>query len=118
MKDKPQLTREGIIKLQEKGRYDLILIAYINLSGFAGLLSTGEIVDRRFFPEAHPISENALFKLPQPKIVVDERGDLASENDYELAKNKLKEFQSKLPQDYKGARGKWLIHQIKKYERG
>ena len=61
------LTRESILKLQEAKRYDLILIAYINESGYAGCLSTGEIVDRRFFSEATAIQENSLFGIPKPK---------------------------------------------------
>ena len=61
------LTRESILKLQEAKRYDLILIAYINDSGYAGVLSTGEIVDRRFFPEAHAIQENPMIGIPKPK---------------------------------------------------
>jgi hypothetical protein len=61
------LTRESILKLQEAKRYDLILIAYINESGYAGILSTGEIVDRRYFPEAMPVQENKMLGIPKPK---------------------------------------------------
>ncbi len=61
------LTRESILKLQEAKRYDLILIAYINESGYAGCLATGEIVDRRYFPEAYPIAENPMMGIPIPK---------------------------------------------------
>jgi len=63
------LSRESIVKLQEAKRYDLILIAYINDSGYAGMLPTGEIVDRRFFPEAFPIDENKMMGIPKPKEV-------------------------------------------------
>lgn len=61
------LTREAVLKLQEAKRYDLIVIAYINESGYAGCLSTGEIVDRRLFPEAYPIQANSMFGIPTPK---------------------------------------------------
>jgi hypothetical protein len=61
------LTRESVIKLQEAKRYDLIVIAYINESGYAGCMPNGNIVDRRLFPEAYPIQENSLFNIPKPK---------------------------------------------------
>lgn len=41
----------------------------INKSGYAGILSTGEIVDRREHPEATPVQENPLFGVPAPKKV-------------------------------------------------
>lgn len=62
-----KLNREAIIKLQETNRYDLIVIYYINESGYAGLMPNGSIVDRRFFPEATPIKENPLFGIEQQK---------------------------------------------------
>lgn len=38
-------------------------------SGFAGILPTGLIVDRRTHPDAIPIAENALLGTPPPKPV-------------------------------------------------
>ena len=67
------LTREAVLKLQEAKRYDLIVIAYINESGYAGCMPTGEIVDRRLFPEAYPIRENSLLNIPKPKKLEDEK---------------------------------------------
>ena len=63
------LTRESILRLQELKRYDLILPAYIIDSGFAGALSTGEIFDRRFFPEAVAMAENPMMGIPKPKDI-------------------------------------------------
>lgn len=53
--------------LREKGREDLIEIMEINDSGYAGILSTGEIVDRRKHPEAIPIPENKFMGIPKSK---------------------------------------------------
>lgn len=61
------MTEEDKIKLRKAGREDLIEIFEINKSGYAGVLSTGEIVDRRKHPEAIPIQENSLFGIPKPK---------------------------------------------------
>lgn len=61
------LTRETVEKLQEAKRYDLIVIAYINESGYAGCLPNGNIVDRRFYPEALPVQKNSMLGIPQPK---------------------------------------------------
>lgn len=42
-------------------------ITGLNLSGYAGILSNGNIVDRREFPEAIPIQANTLFNVAKPK---------------------------------------------------
>lgn len=39
----------------------------LNESGFAGILSNGNIVDRREFIEAVPIQENRMFGIVKPK---------------------------------------------------
>ncbi len=36
-------------------------------SGFAGVLPTGRIVDRRAHPEAMPIQKNELLGVPEPR---------------------------------------------------
>lgn len=61
------LTRESLEKLHQAKRYDLILIAYINESGYAGCLPNGNIVDRRFYPEAFPVQKNSMFGITEPK---------------------------------------------------
>lgn len=38
-------------------------------SGYAGILSNGNIVDRREFPNAIPIQKNSLFGTPEPKQI-------------------------------------------------
>lgn len=53
--------------LREKGREDLIEIVEINDSGYAGILSTGEIVDRRKHPEAIAVQENKMLGIPKSK---------------------------------------------------
>lgn len=54
-------------KLREAGRGDLIEIFEINKSGYAGILSNGNIVDRRKYPKAIPVQENRLLGIPKPK---------------------------------------------------
>jgi hypothetical protein len=53
------ITKESIEKMQA-------LIA----SGYAGVLSSGIIVDRREHPEAIPIQKNSLLNVPEPKGVM------------------------------------------------
>lgn len=38
-------------------------------SGYAGVDSKGQIVDRREHPEAVPIQKNSIFGTPEPKKV-------------------------------------------------
>lgn len=68
----PNLTRDAIEKLQAVKRYDLIVIAYINDSGYAGVTREGQIVDRRFFPEAYPVRENSMLGIPKSKKLPNE----------------------------------------------
>ena len=37
-------------------------------AGFSGVLSNGNIVDRRIFPDCIPMQKNEAFGIPQPKI--------------------------------------------------
>jgi hypothetical protein len=53
--------------LREKGREDLIEIYELNKAGYAGILPSGNIVDRRRFPKAHPIAANPMFDIAEPK---------------------------------------------------
>lgn len=39
----------------------------LNASGYAGCLPNGWIVDRREYPEAHPIAANSMFGVVEPK---------------------------------------------------
>ncbi len=57
-------------KLIKAGREDLIKLLEIRNSGYAGILSTGEIVDRRTFPEAIPMQKNKSLGIPEPKNLI------------------------------------------------
>lgn len=61
------LSEETNKILRDKGREDLIKTMEINDSGYAGILSNGNIVDRRKHPEAIPVQKNRLLGIPEPK---------------------------------------------------
>jgi hypothetical protein len=50
----------------------LMKIVELNKTGYAGLNSNGNIVDRRKFPNAIPIQENKSLNIPKPKNIKDE----------------------------------------------
>ena len=54
---------------QEKVEHlkELMKIIEINKAGYAGILSNGNIVDRREYPEAIPVQKNTMFGIPKPK---------------------------------------------------
>lgn len=54
-KEKEMLIAELKIKLE------------ISKSGYGGVLPTGEIVDRRVFPDAIPLQKNVMLNVPEPK---------------------------------------------------
>lgn len=41
----------------------------LSKSGYAGILSTGQIVDRREHPEAIAMQENSMLGIPKPKDI-------------------------------------------------
>ena len=49
-------SKEGLVKIYE-----------LNKSGYAGCNRSGNIVDRREFPDAVPVQANSLFNIPEPK---------------------------------------------------
>ena len=51
---------------------ELLKVIELNKSGYAGVLSSGGIVDRRKHPEATPVYANKLFNVsePQPVIII------------------------------------------------
>ncbi len=59
-------TREKLVKA---GREDLVKVFDINSSGYAGILPSGMIVDRREYPNAIPVQENELLGIPKPKKI-------------------------------------------------
>lgn len=59
------INPEAVKKDDEK--FNLLLKTLeISKSGYGGVLSNGNIVDRREHPEAVPIEENQMFGVPKP----------------------------------------------------
>lgn len=55
---------------QTKKRLELLMKGVdVCKSGYGGILPSGQIVDRREFPDAIPMQENALFGTPKPNSV-------------------------------------------------
>ena len=49
--------------------YQALWLDLLNASGWAGVLPNGNLVDRRYFPEATPVQENSMFGINKPKEV-------------------------------------------------
>ncbi len=49
---------------------ELLKTVEISRSGWGGILSNGNIVDRRENPEAIPIAENSMFGVPKPNYAL------------------------------------------------
>lgn len=62
-----RLTPEMREKMIADGYGGHLEILDINESGYAGVLSNGNIVSRLQYPEAIPIPENSLLGIPDPK---------------------------------------------------
>ena len=54
-------------KNKEKVLQEARKILELSKSGYAGVLSTGKIVDRRKYPKAIPIPESKLLGVSKPK---------------------------------------------------
>lgn len=63
------MTEETKTKLREAGRQDLIDVHEINQSGYAGVNSKGQIVDRRKDPSAISVKENSMMGIPKPRNI-------------------------------------------------
>lgn len=63
------MEKETKLKLIEAGREDLIEAHNVTLSGLAGVLSNGNIVNRVEHPEAVVMPENPSMNIPKPKII-------------------------------------------------
>ena len=61
------MTLEQYKKLQEAGAHEALWLELLNASGFASVLPNGNIVDRRYFPEATPVEKNSIFGTSKPK---------------------------------------------------
>ena len=58
-------------QLRDAGRQDLIDGIELAQSGYAGMDSKGQILDRRTNPDLMPIPKNSLLKVPEPKYQPD-----------------------------------------------
>jgi hypothetical protein len=63
------MTNETKKKLIEAGRQDLVDIHEFKILGYAGIDSTGNMVDRRLFIDAIPLQPNSFSDTPPPKPV-------------------------------------------------
>lgn len=64
------MTKEQYLSLyQDKNNYHALWFDLLNASGFAGCLPNGNIVDRRYFPEAIPVQKNSMFGVSEPKEI-------------------------------------------------
>lgn len=59
-------------------QFEILWFDLLNASGFAGCMPNGNIVDRRYFPEATPIRENKLFGIEKPKRIKLNHGAMAT----------------------------------------
>ena len=57
------------MKTDDEKVKELFKIIEFNKSGYVGILSNGNIVDRREHPEAMPIQENRMFGIIKPKTI-------------------------------------------------
>lgn len=67
------MKTEDYKMLLERGHMHPLWMELLNASGWAGCLPNGNIVDRRYFPEALPIQENSMFGIAKPKDLPNER---------------------------------------------
>lgn len=51
----------------KQGHYELLWHDLLSASGYSGCLPNGNIVDRRYFPEAIPVKENKLLGIARPR---------------------------------------------------
>ncbi|WP_460763185.1 hypothetical protein [Niabella terrae] len=63
------MTKEQYEKLFKEGHFEPIWVELLNASGFAGCTQTGQIVDRRWYPDAHPVQANSVFGVAPPKKI-------------------------------------------------
>lgn len=61
------MNLEDYKKLEKLKAYEALWFELLNVSGYAGVLPDGRIVDRRYYPEATPIQKNSIFGTSKPK---------------------------------------------------
>jgi hypothetical protein len=54
---------------KEQAEKAAVWLKALNASGYAGVLPSGKIVDRREYPKALPIQKNELLGVPEPRKV-------------------------------------------------
>lgn len=54
-------------KLIKGGHFQPLWFELLNASGYAGCLPNGNIVDRRYYPEAIPVQKNEMLGVTTPK---------------------------------------------------
>lgn len=60
---------EDYKKLEKLKAYDVLWFELLNVSGYAGCMPDGTIVDRRYYPESTPIQKNSKFGVSEPKDI-------------------------------------------------
>lgn len=88
------MKKEQYIKLWESQEdnpkvYQVLWFDLLNASGWAGVLPNGNIVDRRYFPEATSVQENSLFGVNKPKKIEPDSWELCDKGDTELLEEGL-----------------------------
>jgi len=92
------MNTETYKKLLESKTFETLWFDLLNASGFAGCMPNGNIVDRRYFPESTPISENKLLGIEKPKIMQLNHGAMATvdENNIQLLQSSVSSSINKL----------------------
>lgn len=62
-----QMSGDTKQRLIDAGREDMIEIFEANIAGYAGILPSGQLVDRRKTPEAYPIVGNQHLNIAPAK---------------------------------------------------
>lgn len=52
---------------KEEAENKAVWLKELNASGYAGILPTGQLVDRREHPKAIPVQANSMFGVVKPK---------------------------------------------------
>lgn len=63
------MTLEQYEKLREKKQFEPLWLDLLNASGYAGVLPSGGLVDRRYYPDAIPVQKNSMFGVLGPREV-------------------------------------------------
>jgi hypothetical protein len=62
------MTKEQYDKFRhDKEMYHILYMDLLNASGWAGVLPDGNLVDRRYYPDALPVQKNSMFGVAEPR---------------------------------------------------